>query len=55
VLDFHGISGPCNPIDFSIRGHRQTVLIGGNFLKQVQRLLGVRFDPPSTAQPADGE
>ena len=44
VLDFQGTSGPCNPISFSIRGHRQTPLIGGNFLKRVQRLLGTRFD-----------
>jgi hypothetical protein len=36
-------SGPCNPVSFSIRGHRQKPLIGGNFLSNVQRLLGVRF------------
>jgi hypothetical protein len=44
VLDaFHGLSGPCNPIDFRIRGHRELPLIGGHFLRRVQRLLGVRF------------
>ena len=36
-------SGPCNPVSFSIRSHGQKPLIGGNFLGQVQRLLGVRF------------
>jgi hypothetical protein len=36
-------SGPCNPVSFSIRGHPQKPLLGGNFLGQVQRLLGVRF------------
>jgi len=36
-------SGPCNPVSFSIRSHGQNPLIGGNFLGQVQRLLGVRF------------
>jgi hypothetical protein len=44
MLDaFRGFSGPCNPIAFSILGHRQTPRIGGSFLLRVQRLLGVRF------------
>jgi hypothetical protein len=34
-------SGPCNPIDFSIGGRRQEALIGGEFVKQVQPVLGV--------------
>jgi hypothetical protein len=34
-------SGPCNPVDFSIGGRRRTPLIGGDFVKQTERLLGV--------------
>ena len=45
VIDFRGASGPCNPVQFSIRGRRETPLIGGSFLEQVQRLLGVRLNP----------
>jgi hypothetical protein len=43
VLDLEGMSGPCNAIDFSIGGHRQAPLVGGEFLKRIQRLLGVRL------------
>ena len=44
LLDaFKGRSGPCNPIVFSLRGHRGRPLTGGRFLLEVQRLLGVRF------------
>jgi len=44
VVDaFRGLSGPCNPIVFRIRGHRETLLLGGRFLLRVQRLLDVRF------------
>jgi hypothetical protein len=35
------VSGPCSPIQFSIAGRRQDPLIGGNFVTQVQRMLGV--------------
>ena len=35
--------GPCDPISFSIRGHRQTPLVGDGFLTQVQRLLSIHF------------
>jgi hypothetical protein len=45
VIDFQGTSGPCNAIEFSMHGHLQPPLIGGNFLKRVQRLLGVSFQP----------
>jgi len=45
VLDFEGTSGPCNPIEFTMGGHHQTPLIDGDFLKRVQRLLGVSFTP----------
>ncbi|MGI8505415.1 MAG: hypothetical protein ACR2MK_01180 [Solirubrobacteraceae bacterium] len=34
-------SGPCNAIDFSVRGHRRAPLIGGDFVTQAQRVLGV--------------
>jgi hypothetical protein len=44
MMDSQGPSGPCNPIELSIRGHRQTPLIGGNFLEQVERLLGIRVN-----------
>jgi hypothetical protein len=37
------VSGPCNPIDFSIGGRRQTPLIGGNLVKQTERLLHVNL------------
>lgn len=43
LTDYGFASGPCNPISFSIGGHRQKPLIGGNFLTKVGRLLGVRF------------
>lgn len=35
------VSGPCTPIQFSIAGRRQDALIGGNFVTQVQQVLGV--------------
>lgn len=38
-----GSSGPCNAVSLSIRGRRQTPLIGGNVLVGMERLLGVRF------------
>jgi hypothetical protein len=44
VLDaFRGFSGPCNPIRFSVPGHRERSLNGGRLLLRVQRLLEVRF------------
>jgi hypothetical protein len=43
VTDYRFESGPCNAVSFSIAGHRMKPLIGGDFLSQVQRLLGVRF------------
>ncbi len=43
LTDYGFPSYQCNPIDFSIRGHPQKPLLGGNFLTQVERLLGVRF------------
>jgi hypothetical protein len=43
LTDASSGSGQCNPVSFSIRKHRQKPLIGGNFLSQVERLLGVRF------------
>jgi hypothetical protein len=44
MLDaFKGLSEPCNPIAFSLPGHRARPLTGGRFLLRVQRLLGVRF------------
>jgi hypothetical protein len=44
VLDaFRGVSGPCNPIRFSVAGARPQLLLGGRFLLRVQRLLGIRF------------
>jgi len=36
-----GPATQCNPITFSIRGQRQTPLIGGDFVLRVERLLGV--------------
>ena len=43
LTDYGFDSGPCDAVSFSIHGHPQKPLIGGNFLGQVQRLLGVRF------------
>ena len=43
VTDYGFESGPCNAVSFSIRGHRQKPLLGGSFLSQIQRLLGIRF------------
>jgi hypothetical protein len=36
-------SGRCTPISFSIGGRVQHPLIGGDFLKKLQRILGVRL------------
>jgi hypothetical protein len=36
-------SGPCNPVHFSIGGHRRTPLIGGDFVKQAGHVLGVNL------------
>ena len=36
-------SGPCNPVDLSIGRHRQTPMIGGEFVKQTERLLRVNL------------
>jgi hypothetical protein len=34
-------SGPCTAVDFSIRGRAQTPLIGGDFVKQLDNIVGV--------------
>lgn len=36
-------SGPCNAIDLTIAGRRRKPLLGGDFLRRVQRLVGVRL------------
>jgi hypothetical protein len=33
-------SGPCSPVEFAIRGRSQDALIGGDFVKQVERIVG---------------
>lgn len=33
-------SGPCAPIDFAIRGRTQDALIGGAFVRQIERIAG---------------
>jgi hypothetical protein len=43
LTDADVASGPCNPVDFSIDGHRQTPLIGSDFVKQTERLLRVNL------------
>lgn len=43
MTDDGGTSTPCDPVSFSIRGHRQRPLLGGDLLRRTQRLLGVRF------------
>lgn len=43
VLDFEGISGPCNAVHLSIGGQPKTPLIGGSFLRKLQRLLNLHF------------
>jgi hypothetical protein len=37
-----GYSTLCNPVSFSIRGHRQTPLMGANFTARVKKLLRIR-------------
>lgn len=39
------ISSECNPIDFSIRGRKQTPLVGLTFWSRVRRLLGLTNRP----------
>lgn len=34
-------SGPCNPVQLTIGAHRHKPLLGGDFLKRIQRVLGV--------------
>jgi hypothetical protein len=34
-------SGPCNAIELTIAGRRRTPLVGGAFLRRIERLLGV--------------
>jgi hypothetical protein len=41
-----GPSDRCNPISLSIGGAQQTPLIGGDFVRRVEGLLGVRLGPP---------
>jgi hypothetical protein len=43
VTDYGVALGPCNPVSFSIRGHRKTPLVSDNFLTQAQRLLSIHF------------
>jgi hypothetical protein len=43
LTDYDFPSGPCNAVSFNIGGRPQKPLVGGNFLSQVQRLLGVQF------------
>ena len=43
VTDYGRLSGPCNPVSFSIHGRRQDPLIGSDFLTRIHRLLGIRF------------
>jgi hypothetical protein len=44
LIDYGFTSGPCNPVSFEAGGHRWTRLVGGDFLRRVQRLLGVSFN-----------
>jgi hypothetical protein len=39
VLYNRGVSGPCNPISFSVGGRKEQPLFGGRFLLRVNRLL----------------
>lgn len=41
--DLTAPSDECTPIEFSIRGHRQTALIGGDFINHANRLLGINL------------
>jgi len=43
LTDADVASGPCNAVNFSISGHRQTPLIGGDLVKQTERLLHVNL------------
>jgi hypothetical protein len=45
-----GPSGPCNPIQFTIGGRRQPALIGGEFMKSLQRILGISLITPKTGR-----
>ena len=33
-------SGPCKPVDFAVRGRSEAPLIGGDFVVQVERIVG---------------
>ncbi len=43
VMYLGGLSTPCNPIRWSVGGHRKTALVGGRFLRRVESLLGERL------------
>ncbi len=41
-----GLSGPCNPLQLTVRGRTARPLIGADLLLRIQRLLGVDLAPP---------
>jgi hypothetical protein len=41
-----GRSGPCNPLQTTVRGRRTPPLIGADLLVRIQRLLGLDLAPP---------
>lgn len=40
-----GRSGPCNPLELSVRGRKATPLIGADLLLRIQRMLGIALAP----------
>jgi hypothetical protein len=38
---FRGVSGQCTPVELRIHGRRQRPLIGGQFIRRIERLLGI--------------
>jgi hypothetical protein len=36
-------SGPCKPVEFAVRGRSEAPLIGGDFVAQVERIVGARL------------
>lgn len=41
-----GVSGPCNPVQLTVRGAPGPPLIGADLVLQLQRLLGIDLAPP---------
>jgi hypothetical protein len=39
------VSAPCTPVELMVRGRRGRPLIGGHFIRHIDKLLGIDLEP----------